>query len=166
MNWDMISPIVISVGVVAAAIAAIANVIVALMNNIRLKAIEKDKRISELIQYRYTKLYSLLEDLEREHGFIVYIDEPNKTLSEVLEKRIRFIEIYKLSKPLINNDLRKNLDVSALSEQELWKPLLAGLMPDNTKLIENDLHTYVKSINAFHDELGKAITAQISNLLI
>ena len=58
MNWETLCPILVSVGVFAAAIAAIASVIVAKMNNNYLCSLENDKRKSELIQYRYTKIPS------------------------------------------------------------------------------------------------------------
>jgi hypothetical protein len=60
MSWEILSPVIISVGVIAAVIAAIANVTVTLMNNHRLKAIEEKREMTEIDKYRYTRLYEIV----------------------------------------------------------------------------------------------------------
>jgi len=121
--WNTLSSILISTAVIAAALAAIANVIVALMNNARLRSIDKDKRKSELIQYRYTKLYSVLQDIEGEHGFVINNSDFVETLAKAIEKRNRYVELYKLARPLIKNEIRNSLDVAARLEYEEFEPI-------------------------------------------
>jgi len=78
---------------------------------------------------------------------------------------LRFLELYKLAKPLIDGDLRKTLDFSVLAEHESWKPVLAGLMSKNIEVINDSLPSYNEAANDFLEELGNTITKQISNLL-
>jgi hypothetical protein len=59
--WEALPVTIISASVIAAALAAIFNVIIALINNQRLKSIEKDKKMTDIQKYRYTNLYELIK---------------------------------------------------------------------------------------------------------
>ncbi|MDR3364490.1 MAG: hypothetical protein LBS91_06035 [Clostridiales Family XIII bacterium] len=112
------NPVVTAAVVAACAtfITFVGNAFIAISNNRRLSVIEKDKFLSELVQYRYTKLYSILEDLQKEHGHSLFPDDDNRTASEAVSKRPHFVELYKLARPLIDTNLRTDLDNSADEE--------------------------------------------------
>jgi len=165
MNWETLSPILVSVGVFAAAIAAVASVIVAKMNNNYLRSLENDKRKSELIQYRYTKLYSILEDIENELGLKTYFGDMNKTFGEAVSRRERYIALYRLSRPLIDGRLRKSLDECYESEKKLFELIAMELDKSNLDGVNKHLEKWMNSIKKFTDSLSAAIQEQIASMM-
>ncbi len=111
--WDMLPSVLLNTAVIAAALAAIANVIIALMNNRRLRSIDNDKRRSGLIQYRYAQLFSILEAVESEQGFENHVNNIEKTFLAAIQKRQHYVELYHLARPLIESKMRNSLDMSA-----------------------------------------------------
>jgi len=63
--WSAISPALVSAAVFAAMIAAITNVVIAIMNNKRLAKLERKKAENEIDKLRYTKLYELLQTWDK-----------------------------------------------------------------------------------------------------
>lgn len=164
MNWGTLSPIIISTTVCAAAVSAIANFVVALMSNHLLKTIEKNKHLNELTHYRYSKLHSLLEDLEKEHGFVNYPDDISRTFQESLEKRVRFVAIYKLSRPLLKDKFRKQLDEYANDEEYNYKIIVSSVIGHDIDNIKEHIPNWNKSVNCFLEALGEIIHNQIAEL--
>jgi len=165
MDWDTLSPILISVGVIAATIAAIANIVVARMNSNYLRSLENDRRKSELVQYRYTKLYSILEDIEREHGFQNYIGDTDKSFWNAVSKRERYVELYRLARPLIENKLRVPLDEVAKHEELQFAPIVEGTHKKDLEFINEHMKGWSDSINCLVKMLSQTIQEQITYLM-
>lgn len=160
MFWENIQPIIVSVGVASAILALVANVVVACMNNRQLRIMNRDKFNNELIQYRYTKLHSILEDIGKEQGFQNYINDPQKTYLASFEKIDRFIELYTLAKPLIGTKLRKNLDSAANSVLTSRSIIMSN--PNDLDAVNKEMPNWVSAINHFYHELLEAIQQQVS----
>ena len=118
MTWN----VVLTSAVVAAALAAIANVLVAILNNRRLKTLSQKERIDALVRYRYTKLFSILEEIEINAldapDYNPFSKDASKELIEIIHKHFLFIrKKWMLVKPLVGSMYRENIDV--LLEQEI-----------------------------------------------
>ena len=60
-DWiAVVQPIVLTSAVFAAFTTSAANVVISIMNNKRLKGIEKQKELNEIDKYRYSRLYELI----------------------------------------------------------------------------------------------------------
>ena len=57
---EPITTILLTSGVIASLITSIANIVITVFNNHRLKSMEKKKRVDELTTYRYTHLFDML----------------------------------------------------------------------------------------------------------
>jgi hypothetical protein len=164
----IINPVVIAAAVTAitSVLALIGNIVVAYFNNRRLKVIEKSKHISELEQYRYTKLYSLLEDFQQE---IVFTEKKNMGLEErvsyLSEKRAKILQIHYRSSPLIERSIRAKLPELLSQDEKLWESTLLSFKENDN---ENDLgkvyDEYIEVAEIFHVELNRAISQQIEVL--
>jgi len=108
MGWDTIA----APAVIAATVSALASVVIAIQNNQRLKAIEKNKRINELTQYRYTKLYSILEEILALESFDYDLskDHIHETHTAISHLSYLAIKKWELAKPLIDASIRKSTD--------------------------------------------------------
>jgi len=163
MNWQTVSPIIISVGVIASTVGAFANVVVALMNNRRLQSIEKNKQIYELVKYRYTELYSILKDIECEHGFINKREMTEELFRQNFSKRERFIELSKLARPLLDTHLKNKLDEIAIIENKKFEPIKHHLLT-GVEFERNTLPDWGDSVNNFLDTLSGVVQEQVSRL--
>jgi len=59
MDWNTISPAVISAAVFAAFIAGVVNIVIAIFNSNRLKAIEKQRRSNDFTAFLYKEIFTL-----------------------------------------------------------------------------------------------------------
>lgn len=57
---EFFTTVILTAAVFAALVTSIANIIISLMNNWRLKKIEKQKQMNEIDKYRYSRLYELI----------------------------------------------------------------------------------------------------------
>ena len=111
MNWSVLSPIFVSTAVVAAVLGAIANIVISLMNNMRLKTIEANKRSNEINTYRYTQLCTILQGWIiscAEIDFIADKDEEptEKEQVDYLNKAVELLkQIYEFAKPFVELNL-------------------------------------------------------------
>lgn len=162
MTLESMQPIIVSVGVISAVVALIANVIVAYMNNRQLRKMNRDKFNNELIQYRYSKLYSILEDIGEEQGFINHIGNPQETFKDSFEKAQRFFELYTLAKPLLATELRGNLDSVSSDMLASRSAMIEFWSCKDLDGMNNEMLTWASVLNKFHNELTEAIQKQIS----
>lgn len=107
-SWE----VVFSSAVIGAFVTSIANIIVSLVANNRLKKIEKYKQRNELITYRYTKLYEMLLKWVE---FDTKLETENKSFSQIACEKIvnSFID-----------DLRKHNIISPLLDEKYLPKLL------------------------------------------
>lgn len=164
LNWQTFFPVLLSVGVVSAAIAAIANVIVTLLNNTRLKALEKDKRISELIQYRYVKLYGILEEICQLEALSYDIsDEHIKETIHNVENRFGVIKKKcDLAKPLIQDSYIVKLNANLAKEQALSQHVIEHVYTNASNFGIRDLLMIRAETESL---LVEAIQNQLASLL-
>ena len=154
-------------GIIIAVIAAVVNIIISLMNNVRLKSLEKEKRNNELYVYRYTKLYSLLEEVEDRHGrFNSYFDDTARTVKEAIEKRHTITGLQNLIQSLITDEMRyKNLELAISDESNKFKSLDYILHKKEFALernINEDIVAWLNSFNMLTCEMKSAITKEIA----
>ncbi|GHT26410.1 hypothetical protein FACS18942_03830 [Planctomycetales bacterium] len=157
MDWKTI----LTATVVAAFVSAISSIVVAILNNRRLRKIETDKRKYEWKHYRFTKLYELLERVERLHGFIGSPQDPLKTINDALSRRLELIELYKLARPLIGSNNRKEIDSKIIEEKNAYKPLEEEILTKNSAIKANDWLSVAKYLP---DVLSEAINDQLVEL--
>ena len=164
----IINPVVMA-AVVTAIVSALTfagNIVIAIVNNNRLKAIERDKHLSKLEEYRYTKLYALLEEFQEN---VAFTEKNGMGLEErvmyMSHKRAAFMQIYYRSIPLIEAHIRDELRELVSKDDRLWD-LTINSLKDN--YIEAQLgisyDKYIDAANAFHVELNRAISRQIEML--
>jgi len=131
-------------GVISVIITAIATIVVGRMNNRTLRSIQSDKFQSELIIYRYTKLYNTLERLEAleenfelgisysekyilhgvEHIDNEYIKHLSDMRNRFLTSRRKIAELSRLTLPLISNSSRVELNNAITVEDDKFRDLL------------------------------------------
>ena len=165
MTWTDLSPIFVSVGVVVAIIGALVNIFVVSVNNRHLRKLDKEKRMAELIHYKYTKLYSILEDIENEQGFANYIDDLNRTIKEADKKRQRFISLYHMARPLISGRLREALDETSKREKAKYEKVSNTVFEKNIDAYRVSVGPWAESLNQFYRALSKAVQEQIITLV-
>lgn len=168
MNWETtIMPVIISTAVCAAAVAAIANVIVAIMNNTRLKIIENDKYSAELTHYRLEKLYIILEEIisipKPISEIIIYTTE-QVTSDYTYYKLVN--EKYLIVKPFLENDFYEKLDLINTKINELKRKAFDERFLFQDKGWETDTYKDLFfTFRYFENQIINVIQDQISRLL-
>jgi hypothetical protein len=167
---NTILPVIISVGVVAAAIAAIANVIVALMNNKRLKGIEKDKKMTEIQKYRYTQLYEIIKHW---YDFDTDIDVAEKSEGEIASIRLMHKPLdhkgrWDIVKPLLNPKFTNGIDdmVEKVDELLLKFVKLSKEKEEKEEIVDNARWDYSSCGEKFGKMIRNAINNQLQELLL
>jgi hypothetical protein len=116
----------------------------------------------------FTKLYAILERLEGLHGIMGSIDDPEGALRKAFnESRYEIWEAYKISKPLIEEAYRSELDSRFAEETEKYRQLLLKLK--ESVLVEGktnidmtiEIAAWTEVINSLSDLLAKAISQQL-----
>lgn len=156
MNWSVI----ISAAVVASIVSAIASIIVASINNQRLNKIEKEKRIFEWANYRFTKLYNILERLEALHGFTITLNDYDKTFQDAIFTRLKLVELYILTKPFLENENSKEVSTIFADEAVIYDQLCKDMT--GNKSIEN-VPIWNDAVKKLPKALSDAISKQLSN---
>jgi len=166
--WENISPVLISVGVISAALAAIANVVVSVMNNRRLKAIEKDKRMTEIQKYRYTNLYNIVKNWEAYSTKFEGETAGEIALHRLVNMPLDNISRYDIIKPLLNPIYILVLDEVADEIHHLLGKLVELETEDGEHLEDfNDVrHKYNNAGEKFRKMLRNAIYEQLKELLL
>lgn len=167
-DWNnILNSVVITAGVFAALITAIANIIISIINNIRLKSIEKKKELNEIDKYRYSRLYELILNWHNYDS-----QYTGNTPSEIASSRLvnLFLDTsgrYEIAKPLLDAKY-----ISELDELLNRGHHLLGRLIDAEKLGES----HSKDFNAiqneyfdvggeFSDKLKMVINEQLKILL-
>ncbi len=166
--------ILLTSAVIASLVTSVANIIIAIFNNHRLKSIEKKKRINELITYRYTHLFDMLlkwreydtpletRDIDPSQivtyrGFNSFFDSQRK---------------FEIISPLIDEDYKKDINYIYQQGKELLKELFkiefalknesnAELKEEHDKLFKEFIDIALK----YTTEIEKVIHLQLEQLL-
>ena len=166
--WESIPTVVINATLIAAVFGAITNFIIALINNHRLRAIEKEKKMSEIQKYRYTNLFELVKQWNQYET-----ENKGETAGQIAINRLinipmDSIERYNIAKPLINPKHIDKLDEQAKKIHELLGKVVVLETEDGKKL--DGFHEMLKLYSdygfAFSDKLKKIIYDQLKELLL
>lgn len=122
-NNNSIVYILLSSAVFAALITSITNLIISLINNRRLKKLEKEKSKSEINQYRYSRLYEVLLNWEKYESEPVGKDEKDIFENQIHYKFSNNIRRYSIIRPLLDEPLTTILDLEKISGENLFSDL-------------------------------------------
>jgi len=167
-NWDTIlNSVIITAGVFAALITAIANIVISIINNGRLKGIEKKKELNEIDKYRYSRLYELILNWHKYDS-----QYTGNTPSEIASSRLVNLFLdnsgrYEIAKPLLDAKYIDELDDIFEKGNHLLKKLLDAENPDgsHTKEFNAIKNEYFDVGGEFSDKLKAAINEQLKTLL-
>lgn len=163
-----LSTVFLTAAVFAALVSSVANIIISLINNHRLKKIEKRKQMDEISKYRYTHLYELLQNWK---------SFETKTEAETVGKIISHkrlylflddVKRYDLARPLLDEVYIKPLELQKAECIKLVEKLAMAEAPDSEYFKEFSViekHYYTDS-KTFSEMLKDAIYSQLQTLLV
>lgn len=166
-------PVIISSAVFAALITSITNMIISLLNNRRLKIIEKQKKSGEIDKYRYSRLYEMLLNWHQ------YTSEfKGESTEETAVRRLanEFLDNagrYDIVRPLLDKQYIMELDEIRKKGNALANELVRFGQDKEEKSKEENMDDYqeikmryFKIGIEFADKLKKVINEQLEELLI
>jgi len=147
----------LSAAVIAAAVGAIANVIISIINNRRLKLLEKDKKATELQRFRYTELCGFVK------AWLTPKDRaPEIDLNVIFRNElIANIGRYKSIRFLLDKEFKDILD-PMLVEAEC---LLNALIPLVKNMNSSDYKETCIKISAISTKFTSDLHAQVCHQL-
>ncbi len=169
MNWEILPTALISTAVFAAAIAAIANVVIAVLSNHRLKMIEKKHKMDEIEKYRYTHLYDIILNW---HSYDTKIESENKSVNTIASINLfnRILDNkgrYNLVKPLVSSkytdNKRKIESIIDKGDNITLQYVLAT--NENTNDTRNIMKELADCSRELEKELRKMINQQLEELI-
>jgi len=159
MNWEML----LGVGVVSVILTSITNIVLLILNNKTLRSINNDKFRSELVVYRFTNLYSLLQSLETKN-FMEYTDDYQRTAIETFNTYFAIYGIYQLAKPLINSSFRAEVDNLVSIIVPIYKNDIKEPNSSDKGIDIEAFKNFHMTAFAFRESLQKTIQNQIEAL--
>ena len=149
-EFDFWHSIVLTAGVFAALITSVANIVISIFNNSRLKTIEKNKQMTEIEKYRYSRLYELILNWSDYNS-----EWKGKTTQE-----------YDISRPLLDNKYISELDKLQTNGENLLKQLLeVGRDQSKSEIYDQMYKQYIDNGYKFCILLKDTINQQLSDLL-
>lgn len=164
---EIFSTVILTATVFAALITSIANIIISLINNYRLKKLEKQKQMNEIDKYRYSKLYELILNWYKYAS-----DQRGETAEEIAFYRqfnlfIDDLGRYEIAEPLLDRGYIKELEFKKSEGENLLGDLIEAESPDGTH--SEEFHTikqmYFNCGVEFDDLLKRSINSQLEELL-
>ncbi len=165
---SIINTALLTATVFAALISSIANIIISIMNNHRLKRIEKEKQLNDIDKYRYSRLYELLlnwHTYDSEYsgdtaGEIAF----NRMLNLFLDDSGR----YSIARALLDKKYTIILDAKKDECNHLLSLLVESETVDgkHTEQFLSRRDDYFTAGSAFDDLLKDAINTQLETLLL
>ena len=167
---EFFTTVILTAAVFAALVTSIANIIISLMNNWRLKKIEKQKQMNEIDKYRYSRLYELILNWHKYDSA-----QRGDTAEEIAFYRLLNLFMddsgrYEIAKPLLDKTDIEPLVIEAVKElvsdkyfaKEIKKRI--GVQTDTTA-IDKELANYESKLKEV--DLNKArLEREIDNLPI
>lgn len=169
-KFSFVYSVVLTAGVFAALISSIANIIISIMNNHRLKDIEKIKRTNEIDKYRYSQLYELRQKWE---DYDLYasdaVDESDgesvSLYAEVLSSIYSNLKRYWISKPLLDEKYIDKLDEKSAEVHRLSNQIIL----DHDIMEKEEYHDmkwkHIDLGTAFSKMLKESIDEQLRDLM-
>lgn len=164
---DFFSNVILTATVFAALTTSVANVIISLINNHRLKIIEAKKRTNEIDKYRYGRLYELVLNWHR-------YDSPvkGKTASKIAFYKLLNLFLddsgrYEIAKPFLDKCYIENLENKKTECTKLLDELVDAEAPDGTHTKDFQIikEKYFANGMQFSEMLKNAINSQLESLL-
>ncbi len=164
---EIINTVILTATVFAALITSIVNIIISLMNNHRLKKIEKQKQMNEIDKYRYSRLYELILNWHKYDS-----SKTGETAEEIAFYRLLNLFMddsgrYEIARPLLDECYKKDLDVKKIEGEKLLSELVSAEAPDGTHSDEFSTikQRYFDIAKEFNEMLKAAINSQLEELL-
>ena len=88
-----------------------------------------------------------------------------KTFWAAFKKRQRFVELYRIARPLIESKLREGLDATANFEGNQFIHIKDAVMRKDLDAVNEKRELWGGAINRFLDTLSKTIQEQIAILI-
>lgn len=165
--------ILLTSAVIASLVTSVANIILAIFNNNRLKSIEKETRMNELITYRYTHLFDMLLKWKE---YDTPFETRDKNPSQIATDRIfnSFFDSHRrfeIISPLVDECYKK--DINNLNDQgeqllnELFKIESALENESSAELKEEHSKLFNKFIDIamkYTTEIEKVVHLQLEQL--
>lgn len=163
---EIISQVILTAIVFAAFVTSIANMIISLMNNHRLKKLEKQKVMNAIDKYRYSRLYELVLNW---HNY----DSPHKgeNAGEIACNRLINLFLddvgrYELAKPLLDECYKKEIEEIISKGEEVLHDLIEKEEAGNrTKEFLDVQQKYFDAGKDLDHKLKEAINVQLDKLL-
>lgn len=129
---EFFTTVILTAAVFAALVTSIANIIISLMNNWRLKKIEKQKQMNEIDKYRYSRLYELILNWHKYDSA-----QRGDTAEEIAFYRLLNLFMddsgrYEIAKPLLDKCYIEELEVKKTEGEKLLNDLVGAELPDGT----------------------------------
>lgn len=164
---NIFETVILTAVVFAALITSLANIVISVINNSRLKNIEKQKQVSEIDKYRYSKLYELIVNWHKYDSATM-----GDTASEIANYKLLNLFMddsgrYEIAKPLLDKTFIKKLEKAKLKCEELLNDLVDAETPDGTHPEEFPAirQSYYDNAIEFSEILKEAINSQLEILL-
>lgn len=162
-----VNTVIFTATVFAALLSSIANIIISLINNRRLKRIEKQKQMNEIDKYRYSRLYELVLN-----WYDYDTETTGDTASEIAFYKLLNLFMddsrrYEFAKPLLDKCFVEPLELKKTECNELLDALLEAEAPDGTHTKEFQLRRkyYFTAAQEFSKLLKDTINTQLEILL-
>lgn len=163
---NIFTSVIISSAVLAALVTSITNIIVSILNNRKLKIIEKQRKVSEIDKYRYTCLYEILTHWYK-HDFEFEKEYEKEKSDDCFEnKLLDYSDLYNIIKPLLDRQYVIELDKSK-NQWEKIKRERDRAKNDILKSVPLHIEVTYFTLNAkFKRKLEETINLQLEALLI
>lgn len=164
---EFFTTVILTAVVFAALVTSIANIIISLMNNWRLKKIEKQKQMNEIDKYRYSRLYELILNWHKYDSA-----QRGDTAEEIAFYRLLNLFMddsgrYEIAKPLLDKCYIEELEVKKTEGEKLLNDLVGTELPDGTHSEEFPAikKRYFDIAKEFSKMLKTVINCQLEELL-
>ncbi|MCM1315899.1 MAG: hypothetical protein NC205_00780 [Prevotella sp.] len=159
--------VILTAGVFAALVTSIANIIIALTNNNRLKKIESQKHINEIDKYRYSRLYELILNWHQYDSIPKGENAGEIAFYRLLNLFLDDSGRYEIIKPLLDKVYVDKLEIKKKECEKLLNALIEAEAPDGTHSEDFFIikENYFNNGKEFSKILKETINCQLEILL-
>lgn len=159
--------VILTAAVFAALITSIANIIISLVNNHRLKKIENKKQMNEIDKYRYSRLYELILNWHKYDSEVKGETAAEIAFYKLLNLFMDDLGRYEMAKPLLDGCYIEKLENKKIECEKLLDDLVKAEALDGTHSEDFPIikERYFKSGADFSKMLKQVINTQLEVLL-
>ena len=164
---NIFETVILTAVVFAALITSLANIVISVINNNRLKKIEKQKQVSEIDKYRYSKLYELIVNWHKYDSATMGDTASEITNYKLLNLFMDDLGRYEIAKPLLDKNFIKKIEKAKLKCEELLNDLVDAETPDgiHSEEFPSIRQSYYDNAIEFSEILKEVINSQLGVLL-